>query len=423
MVLASISVLALLVTELTFTAQMNRKLAYDGLDRTKALYLAKSGFKLSLLRLKAYQIVKEQIKNMAGSSSDGKSVVPQSMMDQIWSFPIMFPIPTNIPGLTTSDKDQIDKFQKTSGLDGSFTSLIESVSSRYNLNSILAGYGPMPTPSASPSANPSTTPSATPSIGPYNADTARESLSDYFTAIMNQKIQADPDVASDYRDFRMEDFMDTLVAWADPSYEQKNSGLRNIYPPKRGPFYSVTELRMLPMMDDQLYDFFSPNLTVARTSGIDVNTLQEGGLRALVPNMTDPEVADFFKYRDDPDQDNSFQSPDDFFTYLKNSVQAYKNDTAISSLKASLAKRNIQLIVEEKEFKITVVATVNQSSRKIEAWVTLMGKSGNQPSNPTGGTSTNPQATPSTTPVNTGGDEDHQSVPDPGIRITFMRVS
>jgi type II secretory pathway component PulK len=180
---------------------------------------------------------------------------------------------------------------------------------------------------------------------------------------------------------------------------------------------------MLPMMDDQLYGFFEPTLTAQRTPGININSLQEAGLRALVPNLTDDEVKDFFKYRDDPEQDNTFQSADDFYTYLKNSTAAYKNnDTAIGTLKSTLAKRNIQLIVEEKEFKITVVATVNQSVRKIEAWVTLMGKSGNSSSTSSSSSST-PQATPSPAPTAAGGNIDQQPVPDPGVRITFMRVS
>jgi hypothetical protein len=422
MVLASISVLALLITELTYTAQINQKLAYDGLDQIKALYLAKSGLKLSLLRLKAYQIVKEQIASMSGSSKT--NAVPQSLIDKIWSFPFFFPIPESIPGLTIGDKDQIKKFQDSSNLSGNFSAVIESVSSRYNLNSILASYGPIAqpssgpsgsSPSSTPSTGPSTGPSAGPSAGPYNADNARQSLSDYLTAILQKKFDDDPDLASDYRDLRMDDFMDALTSWADPTYERKNTGLKDPYPPKRGPFYSVSELHMLPMMDDQLYGFFEPTLTAQRTPGININSLQAAGLRALVPNLTDDEVKDFFKYRDDPEQDNTFQSADDFYTYLKNSTGAYKsNDTAIGTLKSTLAKRNIQLIVEEKEFKITVVATVNQSVRKIEAWVTLMGKSGN---------SSTPQATPSPAPAAVGGNIDQQPVPDPGVRITFMRVS
>ena len=164
MVLAAISILALLTTELTFTSQMNQKLAYDGLDQVQALYLAKSGFKLSLLRLKAYQIVKDQISSMTGGSGSATSgskapAVPQSLINKIWSFPFIFPIPSNLPGMTVGDKDQIDKFQKASGLEGSFTALIESESSKYNLNMILPGFTPSTQPSSSPSGQPSPAPS------------------------------------------------------------------------------------------------------------------------------------------------------------------------------------------------------------------------------------------------------------------------
>jgi type II secretory pathway component PulK len=437
MVLTAISVLALLVTELTFTSQMNQKIAYDGLDEVKALYLAKSGFKLSLLRLKAYLIVKDQVSNLTGgSTSGGKSPVPQSLLNKIWSFPFIFPIPTAIPGLTVGDKDQIDKFQKASGLDGNFTAIIESESSKFNINMILPGFlppqpspspgsSPSPTPSVSPIPTPSTGPSTSPSGQPYNADDARKSLSDYLNTILQNKFIEDPDLQADYRDFILDDFMDALVSWADPSYERKSSGLRDAYPPKRGPFNSVTELRMLPGMDDQLYDFFAPALTVARTPGININTMEAPTLHAILPAqaITDEEVKDFFKFRDDPEQDNTFQSPDDFYTYLKNSVASYKNggDTAIGNLKADLAKRNIRLITDETEFKITVSATVNQSTRKIEAWVTLIpAAKTNTGSNNSKSPTPTPQPTPSSTPSTGNGEE---SVPDPGLRITFMRVS
>ena len=51
-----------------YIAQVNETLAFDGRDQLKAHYLAKSGFKLSLLRLKAYQQVKAYAETMAGGA-------------------------------------------------------------------------------------------------------------------------------------------------------------------------------------------------------------------------------------------------------------------------------------------------------------------------------------------------------------------
>jgi len=427
MVIAAVSTLSFLVTEFTYVAQLNQKLAYDELDQVKAVYLAKSGFKLSLLRLKAYHTVKGLMASQGGGSA---SAVPASVLDKIWSFPFMYPVPTNIPGLTLGDKDAINKFQKESGLEGNYSALITSESSRLNLNMILANFQPSPRPNPSASPSPSSTPAqpntpptgstATPSPSPsFDPEAARKSLADYFQSVLQSKFDQDPDFQAEYRDFRVEDFMDSLAAWADPSYERKQSGMGDNTPFKRGPFYSITELHMIPGMDDQLYNLFSPTLTVSRTPGVNINSIQEPVLRALVPQMTDQEVKDFFTFRDDPEQDNSFKDSDSFFKYLSNSVAAFKSEDVLNKFKQDFQKRNIRIVTDETEFKITVQATVNQSIRTLEAWVTLMDDQGTKSSSssnkPQGSTPT-PAPSPSPQPSGTS------STPDAGLKINFMRI-
>ena len=80
-------------------------------------------------------------------------------------------------------------------------------------------------------------------------------------------------------------------------------------------------------MDDDLYNLFSDGLTVARTPGININTMQEATLRALVPQMTKDEVADFFKFRDDTTVDNTFKKDSDFWDYITKNVIAFRGDS------------------------------------------------------------------------------------------------
>jgi type II secretory pathway component PulK len=426
MVIAAVSILSFLVTEFTYVAQLNQKLAYDELDQVKAHYLAKSGLKLSLLRLKAYRTVKKLLANQSGANA-----VPKSALDQIWAFPFLYPLPTNLPGISPSDKEAIQKFQSSSNLEGNYSAVITSESSRINLNMILAGFqGPAsPTPSPSPSASASAKPTGlapkpaanpTPSPSPsFDPEVARKSLQDYFQSILQNKYDKDPDFMSEYRDFRIEDFMDNLIAWADPTYERKQSGMDDAIPMKRAPFYSVTELHMLPGMDDQLYDLFSPNLTVSRTSGININSMGKGVLRALVPNLTDDDVKAFFEFRDSQEDDNTFKDADAFFKWLSENTDAYKgHDDLIQKLKDDLKKRNINLVTDESEFKITVQAHVNDSIQTLEAWVTLESDdkssksttTSSKPNNATSSQSNSP--TPQATPTGT---------PDAGLKINFMR--
>jgi hypothetical protein len=103
MVLSAVSVLSILVTEFTYIAQINQRIAYDGVDQVRAHYLAKSGLKLSLLRLKAYQLVGAFSSNKDNAGM-GIPALPKSILEKLWSFPFFFPIRPDLPGLSEGDK-------------------------------------------------------------------------------------------------------------------------------------------------------------------------------------------------------------------------------------------------------------------------------------------------------------------------------
>ncbi|HLD99900.1 MAG TPA: hypothetical protein VJB59_06560 [Bdellovibrionota bacterium] len=420
LVMAAISVLSILVTEFTYVAQVSQTIAFDALDQVKVHYLAKSAYKLSLLRLKAFQTVKDLVGG--GKGGGGIPAVPRQVLDKIWSFPIFYPFPTNIPGMTANEKSTIEAFQNSSGLDGKFSSTISSESGKYNLNMILAPYAPKAQPSPAASAQNPPTPAASPSPAPtFNPDDARNSLGDYITQLLNQKFEADPDFANEYRDLRVEDLVDNIVGWADRSYERRNSSGNESVAFKRAPFYSMSELRMIPLISDEIYDILAPGLTVSTTPGINVNTMNEFTLRALVPDLTKEEVTEFFKYRDSEEEDNTFKKEEDFFKYLADHTGAFKGSQAVDRFKESLTKRNIRIVVDESLFKITVQAQVNQSVRLIEAWVTL--------GTPKKGDSQTQGDKQSAAPPGNAEDPSTRATPemnpkkaDSGLKVTFMRI-
>lgn len=435
-VISAMTVLSLLVTDFVYIAKVGQRMAYDGLDQLKAHYLAKSGLKISLLRLKAYQQVKALT---GGNKSDGSGGanpaagaipgVPKGLIEKIWSFPFFYPLP-KIPGMTEADKERIDKFQSASRLEGKFSAVIESESSRYNLNMILAPY--VPAPNASPSPTPSgggtntgsTSPNPNPSPTPFDPEVARKSLADYLGALLQQKFEADPDFQNEYRDFRLDDFMDALVAWADRTYERRNAGTRSLIPSKRAPFYSVNELHMIEGMDDRLFELFAPALTVSTTPGLNINTMGDATLKALVPQMIEDERKAFFEFRDSTEQDNLFKDGNDFLKYLQSNVQAFNNDPQeIKRFQDSLTQRNIRLVTDETSFKITVQAEMNQATRLLEAWVTLLPASKTKPSGPgtnANNTAAQPTPDPGATPTD-GSAKSAQSNPT-GLKITFMKM-
>ncbi len=412
MVLSAMTILAVLVTEFTYIAQVNSRMAFDSLDQVKAHYLAKSGLKLSLIRIRAYQNLSALAKNTGGGA--GAGMVPKGMLEKIWSFPFFYPIPTEIPGLTPSEKDQITKFTQETAIDGRFSALIESESNRFNLNSLLAPFATIPSPTATPTPTPTrpprqgspaaTSPAASPTPA-FNPIEAQQSLATYLTQILNNKIETDEEFASEYRDLRVDEFVDNIISWIDPTHERR-SAPSSSFRPKGGPLYSLSELRMIEPIDDRLFEALAPHFTVSAVPGLNVNTVKDSTLRALFPQITQEEVVELIQFRDSAEQDNSFKTPEDFFSYLRDHVSAFLgSQNEIDALREDLKRRNIQIVTDETHFKVTVQAIVNQATRVIEAQIMVV------PPRRSG-----PQAQP-------GGPAVPQQAPtDSGLRITSMRI-
>ena len=302
-------------------------------------------------------------------------------------------------------------------------------SNKYNLNSLLATYavGPSPGPSTAPSTSPSNTPPAGGSLGSGNTpngtpsfspQSARDSLANFLGSIYTQKLESEPDYASYHDDFKLEDFVDQIAGWVDRTYEPTSTGSHNDIIMKKAPFYSPTELHMLPAIDDDLYALFIPQITSRLTSSININTMNEALLRSIATNMSAEEAKAFFVFRDSDEDDNQFKATADFFTYLSKNVAAFKESQAVTTLQTSLAARNLVLVTDESEFKITIVAQVNQSTKTIEAWVSL----GSAPP-PTPGSAAAIKAA-AQPPAQIGGVNTAGTAlsSDPGLRVTYMRI-
>jgi type II secretory pathway component PulK len=415
MVVAAMTILSVVVTEFTYVAQVNARSSVDSSDQNKAHYLAKTGLKISLLRLRAYK----QLKSFGGKGSQLPQI-PRSILDQVWGFPFFYPIPGNVPGLTVVMKDEIEKFTEESNLPGHFSATIESETSKVGINSMLAAMAPAPLPVASPS--PGATPSPTPSGKPlgFEVEEARIGVKDLIKQLIEERFKKDADFAAEYRDLDVEELFDNLLGWLDFTYQPKNSSGKQVVPYKRGPLYSLSELHMIHPIDDDLYNLLAQNFTPFITPGINVNKIEEPMLRALLVGITDEEVEDFFKDRDSTETDGTFKKAEDFFKYVESHVGAFKSSTTLDDLKTRLTKQGIQILTDAEIFKITVVAEVNKATRILEAWVLLEAKeeAAQTPPNP-GGSPVGGSLPPPSNP-------DQPSTAQPnaaGLRLLYMKES
>lgn len=419
MVISAMTVLSVVVTEFTYVAQVNARTSVDASDTLKAHYLAKTGFKISLLRLRAYKELK------AFGAGDSKlPKIPSSILDQIWSFPFFYPIPGNVPGLTIVMKDEIDKFTNDSNLPGHFSATIESESSKVGINSMLSSMAPPPAPAPSVTPTPGQpaprpTPGASGKPG-FDVEEARKGVKDLIGHLVEEKFKKDQDFAAEYRDLDLDELFDNLLGWMDFTYQPKNGSGKQIIPYKHEPIYSMTELHMIHPMDDGLYALLAPNFTPFITPGINVNKVEEPMLRALLVGITDEEVIQFYKDRDSEEVDGTFKTADDFFKYVEGHVAVFKSSTTLDDLKARLVKQGIQILTNAEIFKITVVAEVNKATRILEAWLLL--ETGAAPKAPVAGAPGSPPPDPNSGAAIPG----QPGAPKPnaaGLRLLYMRES
>ena len=393
-VLTSMATLAIFLGEITYTAQINQKLAYDRLDQVKATALAKSGFRLALLRIRAYTELKKTVSSMAktagASASEVNSIVPKDMLEKIWNEPVTVPFTGDISSLPTAAQDALTKFRKDSGMEGLLYLSILSQSTKFNLNSYLptfaalatpakpgAGGTATPTPTASP--NPSSTPVA------FSVDDARTQLTEQIEQTFQQKFDEDEKFRDQYRNLKRSDIADDIMSWNDLTYDSTRSQSSNMQL-KKAPFYDISELHFLPTIDDQIYDLLAPAYSTTVESNINVNKIQEPTLIALVPTMTPEERKKFFEDRDQtatataspapnatPDADTGpFKAPNDFFEYLKKKVASFSSPSKLQDFKDNLIKRGINIVVEESQFLVHIEATVHQTKRTLEAVVVIV---------------------------------------------------
>lgn len=389
-VLTSMATLSIFVSEVTYTAQINQKLAYDRLDQLKSLALAKSGLRLALLRIRAYAEIQKAIGQFGGSEVTS-SVIPKAMIDKIWSEPITIPFSGDLAGLPGEMKDALSKFRKNSSMEGKLYISIQAQSSKFNLNSTLPAFAALAPENdkkrkdgesgqaqgqGQETGTGTGTGTGEQQAPVFDPGQARQALGQQIQEAFQRRFEEDEKFRDEYRNFRVEDLVEEILGWGDLSYDSPREQISTV-PFKRAPFYHLTELNYLPSMDDKIYELLSSQFSAGVASTINVNTIRLDVLRALIPQMTKEETEKFFEFRDGKGanglEDNKFKSSDDFYRYIQENVKFFAgSQTRIADLKKALTQRGIQLVTEELNFFVRIEATSQQTKRTLEAMVSLI---------------------------------------------------
>lgn len=367
--IAALSLMTYLAMEVTYDTQVEYLINAQQINRVKAYYATRSGVDLSLLRVKIFQTVQQKL---------GKNLPSNGMIDQIWQFPLIWPL--ELPdGLNAVDKDQIKDKTKESLLDAAFATKITDEGSKIDITNL-----------ASPS------------------ETLREITKKQLIALFENKIKDDEEFSKTYSGYRFDTLINNIADWMSSKNESlnggdKKSGYRDrgtdTFPPNRN-FRTIQEIRLVTGMTDEFYQILEPQITIYGVKGLNPNTATSAVLQSIDPTITKEIAAEVIKRRTD-DQLGPFKDAASFWQFLEekgarisiNKEEFPINTDSYSSFRINSigeyggSKREIDIITLDLN---KVAETMNEVQKKVD-----------EKNNPAGGgqTTSPPAGTPGTTPA------------------------
>ena len=134
MVLTAITILTAVLADFTFDGKINKIKVINAEEKAQAKLNAEAGIALSVARLRLYK----DIFNILQKNKDAKDFVTQQVLNQVWEFPFMFPLPID-KKMLANQKAAIEKFQKESFLTGRSLINIFLIKSSSDFSTVMNG--------------------------------------------------------------------------------------------------------------------------------------------------------------------------------------------------------------------------------------------------------------------------------------------
>lgn len=325
--LFAVLLLFFLATEIAQETISEYLVASKEVKRVQAYYAAEACTNLTLLKVKLYQ---------QAVSALGNSLPDPSLLEQVWQFPLMWPIVTPEKS-STVDKEEIKDAMTESIFKGQYLSVIAPEESRIDVNDLAS---------------------------PAKAikDATKKQLLDLFTT----RLAEEDEWAEKHRSVNFEELVNNIADWIDVDQESGNGGAeRSLYssidnqnvPPNQA-FKSVEELHLVAGMTDDIYDVLKERITIFGVKGININYVDKPTLMSLDPTITAEKADLIIQRRQSKEQGGPFQDLGQFTSYAQ----------GIGVNVTNFAEGKIPLLFEAvMNFRIECTGTSGDVARKIIA--------------------------------------------------------
>lgn len=280
---SSVALMIWIATEVMYDTTVEYNVNAHELNRLKAYYAARGAVELGLLRIKIYQNVKTKL---AGQNT--QAMAPY--IDQIWSFPFQWPFPAELLGTSVDAENSEEKAQE-SLMDTQYTLSISDEGSKIDLNDLV-----------SPS------------------KVLRENAEKMLKNIFEEKIINDDTFRRQYGTFKFDDLINSMKDWMSSTWTSQIGGDKRTYfgeyntqelPPNRG-FRTIGEMRLLPLMDDTLFEILQSRVTIYGLKGVNPNTATSAALQSLDIGITKAIADRIIEEREKA----PFSDANSFFTFV-----------------------------------------------------------------------------------------------------------
>jgi len=308
MALVSLSLLMFIAIEVGYDSTVDYVVARQQVDRISAYYAAKSGVKLSLLRL---QIFKQQMQQLGPMIQQQPEL--RSQLDLIWSFPLMWPMPSELPGVKTTemDQDMIKDATEESIMVGQYTTQISAEGGKIAINALGD-------PSCGNNQNPPP-PNAPPNICQQTYEAVLK--------VFKSELEQNEKFRRKFSSFRFEELVNNIQDYIDADSFSKNSSDessayrdipdRDTKMPPNHPLRTLDELHQVAGMTDELYKILAPRVSIYGDPGINVNYANKDVLMSLDPSMTELAADKAISRRNNPKEGGPFRDPGSFLDFIK----------------------------------------------------------------------------------------------------------
>lgn len=286
-VLAIISLLIVMMQNISSNAQIQYLKAKNEYLDQQARYHAQSGAEVALLRLTLYKEADKMLKKTPAYST----ISPY--LNLIWSLPFSWPVPIK-EDFVKSMKLDIEAINKQSFMQGSYNIKIEAEDGKIDINNL-----------ASP------------------IDSIREFTFNSLLNLFRLLLLDNEELEKKYHLQDLQDLLFNLKDWIDEDNIREQGGSESNIEEEKQPldrfFFYLEEIKEVPSMTEEIYNTIKPFITIYGTLGLQINLSSKEVLQSIF-NL--PEViAENIVERSNMASSNyaPFSSLDEFCKFLKES--------------------------------------------------------------------------------------------------------